>query len=152
MAASGSKVRAVWRGEGGGGARRARKRWIARIKALRGGTGVALAEVGRGETADEAIDAEATHGLVAETEAGVDIASHDEAPAGDHLALHLRQVPPLPGRVCLSPAWRCELDRTWILHSRARHCNPSSSPPPSLMIAFVYLPCLCASAKHMRMG
>jgi hypothetical protein len=54
---------------------------------IEGGAGVALAEVGRGKPADEAVNAEATHGLVAETEAGVDVTAHDEAPAGNHLAV-----------------------------------------------------------------
>ena len=35
---------------------------------VEGGSGVALAEVGRGEAAHEAVDAEAAHGLVAEAE------------------------------------------------------------------------------------
>ena len=49
--------------------------------------GAALAEVGRGEAADEAIDAETTHGLVAQAEAGVWDAAHDEPPAADDMAL-----------------------------------------------------------------
>jgi hypothetical protein len=43
--------------------------------------------VSRGKASDKAIDAEATHGLVTETKAGVDIAAHDEAPSGDDLAV-----------------------------------------------------------------
>jgi hypothetical protein len=45
-----------------------------------------LAEVGGGEAANEAVDAETAHGLVAEAEAGVDVASHDEAPAAGNRA------------------------------------------------------------------
>jgi hypothetical protein len=77
--------RAEWRG---------RRRRPTREEALdgahqgiEGGAGVALAEVGRGEPADEAINSEGTHGLVAETKAGVDIAAHDETPAGNHPAV-----------------------------------------------------------------
>jgi hypothetical protein len=44
---------------------------------IEGRAGVALAEVSSGEPADETVNAEATHGLVAETEAGVDVAAHD---------------------------------------------------------------------------
>ncbi len=41
----------------------------------------------RGEPADKTVNAEATHGLVAETKAGVDVAAYDEAPAGNHPAV-----------------------------------------------------------------
>jgi hypothetical protein len=54
---------------------------------IEGRAGVALAEVSRGESADKTVNADANHGLVAETEAGVDVAAHDEAPAGDHPAV-----------------------------------------------------------------
>ena len=51
------------------------------------GAGVALAEVGGGQTADEAVDAEATHGLVTQAQACVWITAHDEAPPADDVAL-----------------------------------------------------------------
>ena len=44
---------------------------------------VALPEVGGSEAADNAVDAEATHGLVAQAKAGRRVAPHDEAPAAD---------------------------------------------------------------------
>jgi hypothetical protein len=40
-----------------------------------------------GETADEAVDAETAHGLVAETKAGVGVASHDETPPAHDLTV-----------------------------------------------------------------
>jgi hypothetical protein len=40
-----------------------------------------------GEAADEAVDAEATHGLVAETEAGGGVAAHNQAPPAHDLAV-----------------------------------------------------------------
>jgi hypothetical protein len=43
-------------------------------------TSVALPEVGGGEAADDAINAETTHGLVAQAEAGRRVTPHDEAP------------------------------------------------------------------------
>jgi hypothetical protein len=46
-------------------------------------TSVALPEVGGGEAADNAIDAEATHGLITQAEAGRRVTPHDEAPAPD---------------------------------------------------------------------
>jgi hypothetical protein len=46
-----------------------------------------LAEVGRGEAADEAVNAEAAHGLVAQAQAGVWVAAHDEPPAADDVAV-----------------------------------------------------------------
>ena len=52
---------------------------------VEGGSGVALAEVGGGEAAYEAVDAEAAHGLVAQAEAGPGVASHNEAPALDNV-------------------------------------------------------------------
>ena len=51
------------------------------------GTGVALAEVSRCEALDEAVDAETTHGLGAEAEAGVGVTAHDQAPVADDLAV-----------------------------------------------------------------
>ena len=51
------------------------------------GAGVALAEVGRGEASDEAVNAEAAHGLVAQAQAGVWVAAHDEPPAADDVAV-----------------------------------------------------------------
>jgi hypothetical protein len=54
---------------------------------VEGGAGVALPEVGGGKAAHEAVDAEATHGLVAEAEAGVRVTPHDEAPPADNLAV-----------------------------------------------------------------
>jgi hypothetical protein len=83
------RLRGTGRVEGGG-----RRRRPSREKALdgahqsiEGGAGVALAEVSRGKPANKAINAEATHGLVTEAEAGVDVAAHDEAPAGNHPAV-----------------------------------------------------------------
>ncbi len=54
---------------------------------VEGGAGILLPEVGGGEAANEAINAEATHGLVAEAEAGMLVAPHDEAPSADDLAV-----------------------------------------------------------------
>jgi hypothetical protein len=54
---------------------------------VEGGAGVPLSEVGGGKAAHEAVDAEATHSLVAEAEAGVRVASHDETPPADDLAV-----------------------------------------------------------------
>ena len=54
---------------------------------VEGGAGVALAKVCRREPADEAVDAEAAHGLVTEAEAGVGVAAHDQAPAPHDLAI-----------------------------------------------------------------
>jgi hypothetical protein len=51
------------------------------------GAGVALAEVGRGEASDEAVNAEAAHGLVAQAQAGVWVAAHDKPPAADDVAV-----------------------------------------------------------------
>jgi hypothetical protein len=42
-----------------------------------------LAEMGGGETANEAVDTEATHCLVAQAEAAVGVAAHDQAPLLD---------------------------------------------------------------------
>ncbi len=47
-------------------------------QSVEGGARVALAKVGGGEAANEAVDAKTAHGLVAETEAGVDVTSHNE--------------------------------------------------------------------------
>ncbi len=49
--------------------------------------GVALSEVGGGEAADEAVDAEAVHGLVAQAKARGRVATHDDAPAAHDLAV-----------------------------------------------------------------
>ncbi len=83
------RLQGAGRAEGGGRRRRPTREEAldGAHQGIEGGAGVALAEVCRGKTAYEAIDAEATHGLVAETKAGVNIASHDEAPAGDDLAV-----------------------------------------------------------------
>ena len=65
-------------------------RLTASHEGIEGGARVALAEVGSREAAHEAVDAESAHGLVAETEAGpagVQVAPHDEAPAGNDLAV-----------------------------------------------------------------
>jgi hypothetical protein len=51
------------------------------------GAGVALPEVGGGETADETIDAKNAHGLVAEAEARGRVAPHDEAQSPHNLAM-----------------------------------------------------------------
>ena len=48
---------------------------------------VALPEVGGGGAADNAVDAEAAHGLIAQAEAGRRVAPHDEAPAADDSTL-----------------------------------------------------------------
>ncbi len=45
------------------------------------GAGVALAKVGGGEASDKTANREAAHGLVAEAEAAVGVAAHDELPA-----------------------------------------------------------------------
>jgi hypothetical protein len=43
--------------------------------------------VGCGEAADEAVDAEAAHGLVAEAEAGRGVTAHDEPPPAHDLTM-----------------------------------------------------------------
>jgi hypothetical protein len=48
---------------------------------------VALAKVSCRKASNKTVDAEATHGLVAETEAWENIAAHDEPPASHHLAM-----------------------------------------------------------------
>ncbi len=53
----------------------------------RAGVTVVLAEVSRSEPADETVDANPAHSLVAETQAGVRVAPHDEVPPLDHLAV-----------------------------------------------------------------
>ncbi len=54
---------------------------------VQGRAGVAQSKVGGGEAADEAIDAEAAHGLVAETEAGGGVAFHNEPPLAYDLTM-----------------------------------------------------------------
>ena len=83
-----------WRGTHRGLGEGGRGRGSAGEEALNGAyegvqrrAGVVLAEVGRGEAADEAIDAEATHGLVAQAEACVWDAAHVEPPTADDMAL-----------------------------------------------------------------
>jgi hypothetical protein len=79
-------ARGGW-GEGGGGERPARKRWIAPISAFRGRARVALTEVSGSEADNEAVDAEAAHGLVAKAGAGGGVAAHDEPPLAHDLAV-----------------------------------------------------------------
>jgi len=75
------------RASGGGRGPAGKEALNAPHQGVEGRAGVALAEVGRGEAPDEAVDAEAAHGLVAEAEAGERVASHDQAPALDDLAV-----------------------------------------------------------------
>ena len=82
---AGSGTRRVWARWTGAGARRARKRWIHRMRTL-SGAGVALAEMSGSEAADEAADAETAHGLVTGAEERVGVAAHDEAPVLRDLA------------------------------------------------------------------
>ncbi len=49
--------------------------------------GVTLTKVIRCEAAHEAVEAETAHSLATEAEALVDVATHDQPPAGDHLAM-----------------------------------------------------------------
>ena len=53
---------------------------------IEGGTRVALAKVSRGEAANEAVNADAAHSLIAQAKAAVGIASHDKAPLLDDLS------------------------------------------------------------------
>jgi hypothetical protein len=46
-----------------------------------------LAEVGGSEATNEAVDTKTAHGLVTEAEARGGVATHDEAPELDHLAV-----------------------------------------------------------------
>ena len=59
--------------------------------------GVVLVEVGRGEATDEAIDEEATHGLVAQAEACVWVAVHVEPPTADDMVWDVREVAVVQG-------------------------------------------------------
>jgi hypothetical protein len=56
-------------------------------KRVQGGAGVALTEVGRGEAADETVNAETAHGLVAETETGRGVTAHDQPPPAHDLSV-----------------------------------------------------------------
>ena len=70
---------------------------------VEGRAGIALAEVSRGEAPDETVDAEPAHRLVAEAEAGERVASHDEAPAFDDLAVLIDGEDARPERLASAP-------------------------------------------------
>ena len=82
-------------------------RLTASHEGIEGGARVALAEVGSREAAHEAVDAESAHGLVAETEAGVRVAPHDEAPAGNDLAAFVDGTREGPHRAASAATKKC---------------------------------------------
>ena len=93
----------------GGGSAASEVALDAAHQSVEGGAGVALAEVGGGETADEAVDAEAAHCLVAQAEARPGVASHDEAPPADDLAVLVDGVDAGPERQARAAAEDAEV-------------------------------------------
>jgi hypothetical protein len=87
------------------------------------GASVALAKVSRREASHKAVNAEVTHGLVAEAEARKDVAAHDQPPAGDHLAMFVYGEDPGPERPAgamsqaSSSAARCETEKYHTPHA-----------------------------------
>ena len=71
---------------------------------VEGGPSVALAEMSSREAANEAINAEAAHGLVAEAQASERVTAHDQAPASDDLAMLVDSKREGPHRTASAPA------------------------------------------------
>jgi hypothetical protein len=63
---------------------------------VEGRAGVALPKVGGGKPANEAVNAEAAHGLVAKAEAGVGVTAHDETPPRHNRPIFVESVDARP--------------------------------------------------------